>query len=198
MVIPRWIFFFTMTEVSDKLVEKTKIYILRSIKFLFPENRAVYATLWKHFVQPATAKMVTRTRPNLQIYVHCLSCAVTNSYYPVKSCRTHRISAQFKRVKDCPCTNDHLLLKSWHTGVTSLILRVSIAVQSSVVFKVSVIHVRSRSNPSVRLKKEHDLANWNTSRNKRTRAHSNLHCRHLIPLLRFRIYDLPLVRANFT
>ena len=87
-----------------KLVEEIKTHVLCSKTFFFPENRAVYETKWKNTVQPGrpqmtilmriacwipkdthtlricnnycfyTVTVVARTRPNVTLYAHCLSC----------------------------------------------------------------------------------------------------------------------------
>ena len=44
-----------MGNVSDKVVEKIRTFIICSMTF-FPENLAVYETMWKNTVQPDRSK----------------------------------------------------------------------------------------------------------------------------------------------
>jgi hypothetical protein len=44
-----------MINISDKVVEKTKVHFLCSITF--SENRAVYEIMWKNMVEPDSPQM---------------------------------------------------------------------------------------------------------------------------------------------
>ena len=87
---------------QTKFVEKIKTHILCSVTFFFFEKLAVYEIMWQNIVEldrpqlkiwrlriacwiskvtNSTAAVVTRTRLNIALYIHCLFVECYNWRY---------------------------------------------------------------------------------------------------------------------